>query len=322
MTKNSPKPKVPNTLRKVARSLFAEESGQERFIGSLTDPVSRPTAVAWTGQRPATHPFTPHPPTAWLPDWVDLVSFEQRPGRHSVHESGDIYCLDPSSVFASRVLSVVNEPELIIDLCASPGGKAILAWRQCGRPNLLCNEVIGKRTGTLISNLRRCHIHPARVCSVDPAPLAEQMEAVADVVIVDAPCSGQSLIARGKKSPGCFHPATINMNANRQRRILSNAVRLVAPGGWLAYMTCTYALKENERNLEWLLKNNPQLEAIEVPLLSDFQSSYSDEPCYRLWPFDSVGAGAFATILRSTDEPTESHRWQLPGIIWNSERQE
>jgi 16S rRNA C967 or C1407 C5-methylase (RsmB/RsmF family) len=322
VTKNPPKPKVSNTLRKVARNLFADETEQERFIGSLTDPVTRPTAVVWTDQRPEKNPFTPDAPIVWLPEFVDLVSFEQRPGRHSVHESGDIYCLDPSSVFASRVLSVVDDAELILDLCASPGGKSILAWLQCGRPNLLCNEVIGKRTGTLIANLRRCRIHPTRVCSIDTAPLADQLGAVADVVIVDAPCSGQSLIARGKKSPGCFHPATMNMNANRQRRILSNAVRLVAPGGWLAYMTCTYALKENECNLEWLLKHNPQLEAVEVPLLADFQSSYSAEPCYRLWPFDSVGAGAFAAILRSTDEPGTTYRYQPPGIVWSSERQE
>jgi len=321
VTKNAPRPKVSNTLRKVARSLFDVESAQERFISSLTDPVSRPSAVVWTGQRPDTNPFTPEARTSWLPDYVDLVPFEQRPGRHPVHESGDIYCLDPSSVFASRVLSVVDEVEQVIDLCASPGGKAILAWRQCGRPSLLCNEVIGKRTGPLISNLRRCQIQPAKVCSIDTKPLAEQMGAVADLVVVDAPCSGQSLIARGKKSPGCFHPATINMNANRQRRILSNAVGLVAPGGWLAYMTCTYALKENERNLEWLLKRNPHLEAVEVPLLGEFRSVYSEEPCYRLWPFDSVGAGAFATILKSTEDPSESRRWQLPRIVWDSAQQ-
>lgn len=320
MTKH--KPKVSNTLRKLARSLFDGQSEQERFIGSLSDPVNRPVAVVWTNDRPKENPFAPEASTAWLPDYVDLVSFEQRPGRHSLHESGDIYCLDPSSVFASRVLSVVEEPDLVVDLCASPGGKAILAWRQCGRPSLLCNEVIGKRTGTLISNLRRCQIRPARVCSVDTLPLAEHMRGVGDLVIVDAPCSGQSLLARGKKSPGCFHPATINMNANRQRRILSNAVQLVAPGGWLAYMTCTYALKENERNLEWLLKRNPHLESIEVPLLAGFRSPYSDEPCYRLWPFDSVGAGAFTTILRSKEERITTRRWQLPRILWDSEQQE
>lgn len=310
--------KVSNTLRRLARSLFSGDSEQDRFIDSLINPVERPTAVVWTDSRPHTNPFQPTAPSAWQPDYVDFMLIDQRPGKHEAHDQGDIYCLDPSSVFASRVLTSVSGVERVIDLCASPGGKAILAWRHLHPQHLLCNEVIGKRTGALISNLRRCRIHPAQVCSMDSEALVEQMPASADLVVVDAPCSGQSLIARGKKSPGCFHPATINMNGNRQRRILSNAVKLVSPGGYLAYMTCTYAIKENERNLEWLIRKNPQLQPVEVPLLSDWRSEYSDVPCYRLWPYDSVGAGAFTALLRVGGDTADRPSWCLPRVVWDS----
>ena len=310
--------KVSNTLRRLARGLFVDDSEQNRFINSLVTPVERPTAVVWTKSRPHPNPFSPLPSVSWQPDHVDLVPFAQRPGQHDVHVSGDIYCLDPSSVFASQVLSAIPEASRVIDLCASPGGKAILAWRQLNPGRLLCNEVIGKRTGALISNLKRCAITPAQVCSADTEQLAEQMGPVADLVIVDAPCSGQSLIARGKKSPGCFHPATINMNGNRQRRILSNAVRLVAPGGYLAYMTCTYAVKENERNLAWLLKKNPQLTPVDVPLLAAWRSPYSNDPCYRLWPFDSVGAGGFTALLQVDVNAERKEHWQPGRVVWDS----
>ena len=312
-------PKVSNTLLRLARRLFSSDAQQERFIGSLLNPVERPTAIVWTETRPRTNPFLPKASVSWQPDFVDLVSFDQRPGRHNVHSNGDIYCLDPSSVFASQVLTAVPEAHSIIDLCASPGGKAILAWRCLKPQHLLCNEVIGKRIGALISNLKRCRITPVQVCSLDSAVLVDRMGAAADLVIVDAPCSGQSLIARGKKSPGCFHPATINMNSNRQRRILSNAVKLVAPGGYLAYMTCTYAIKENERNLDWLLRKNPQLRPVNVPLLTAWQSQYSDASCYRLWPFDSVGAGAFAALLQSDGNEEPRAHWRLPRVVWDSE---
>ena len=114
-----------------------------------------------------------------------------------------------------------------------------------------------KRTAALVSNLCRCCIRDAEVVSQDSALLADGIGATANLVIVDAPGSGQSLVHRGKKSPGCFHPVTIKMNSNRQRRILANAVRLITPRGFLAYLTCTYLLKENERNVECLLKNYP-----------------------------------------------------------------
>lgn len=314
--------RVPNTLRRLARRLFADDSECETFIQSLQTPAERPTAVVWTGDRPNDSPFDALPPAEWQPQHVDLVPFEQRPGRHAIHTSGDIYCLDPSSVFASQVLTGIPRAERIVDLCASPGGKAILAWRLLRPQRLLCNEVIGKRTGALISNLKRCRIAPAEVCSADSELLAEQMQGTADLVIVDAPCSGQSLIARGKPSPGCFHPATINMNSNRQRRILSNAVRLLTPGGYLAYMTCTYAIKENERNLTWLLKKNPELSPVEVPLLARWQSDYSEVPCYRLWPFDSEGAGGFTALLQRDEEAEHNKDWRPPRIVWNSESQD
>ena len=311
--------KVSNTLLRLARSLFSSESQQDRFISSLLHPSERPTAIVWTGARPKTNPFLPQTAESWQPNYVDFVSFDQRPGKHNVHSNGDIYCLDPSSVFAAQVLTEVPKTESVIDLCASPGGKAILAWRYLKPQHLLCNEVIGKRTGALISNLKRCRITPVQVCSLDSEILADQMGSAAGLVIVDAPCSGQSLIARGKKSPGCFHPATINMNCNRQRRILSNAVKLIAPGGYLAYMTCTYAIKENERNLDWLLKKNRQLQPVEVPRLTPWQSQYSDVPCYRLWPFDSVGAGAFAALLQTDGNDDAGRHWCLPGLVWDSE---
>jgi len=317
--------RISNTLRRLSRRLFDAEAEQAQFIESLIDPPERPTAVIWVHGRPAVNPFPPLPRVSWQPEHVDLVSIAYRPGQHAVHEAGDVYCLDPSSVFTSQVLSEITEARVIVDLCASPGGKSILAWRRFHPESLICNEVVSKRRRALISNLRRCRIHPAVVVQRDSQDLAEEFSPPADLVIVDAPCSGQSLIARGKPSPGCFHPATINMNANRQRRILSSAVRLVRPGGYLAYITCTFSIKENERNVDWLLKKQPQLRAVSVSTLQDYQSEYTETPCYRLWPSDPVGAGGFAVLLRSMEESSQCvssnpHRTTLP-VVWESTRQ-
>jgi 16S rRNA C967 or C1407 C5-methylase (RsmB/RsmF family) len=115
------------------------------------------------------------------------------------------------------------------------------------------------------------------------------------------------------------------MNSNRQRRILANAVRLLKPGGYLAYMTCTYAIKENERVVEWLLKKNDHLAAVEVDAVADFRSSYSEVPCYRMWPFQNVGAGGFAALFRSEAEATDdgASRFSVRSlpVVWSFDEQ-
>lgn len=286
-------------LLRLARRLFAgDEAGRSAFLAALQEPRPYQTAVLWLQERPESLPFATVAGPEWLPEFVDLAAPGERPGQHPLHEAGTYYCLDVSSVFAASVLRAVPpEPEVILDVCAAPGGKSVFAWR-CLRPRLLiANEIIGKRTAPLIANLNRCDVRPAMVTNADTAVLSRVCPASADGVIVDAPCSGQSLIAKGIENPGCFHPATINLNANRQRRILVNAATLVSPGGWLAYLTCTYAEKENEGNVRWLLRQCPELSAVPVPLLESHRSTLTDVPCYRLWPQDGAGAGAFAVLL-------------------------
>lgn len=315
-------PGVPNTLTRLAKSLFPEQPQQDQFVQSLTKSVGYPVAVVWIRDRPTEPVFDSLPRPDWMPDYVDLVPFEQRPGKHELHEQGAFYCVDPSSVFMAIGMSSVNRADTVLDVCASPGGKSVMAWRAMKPAELWCNEVIGKRIPALISNLKRCHVSPVFVVNAAAETLAETAPQTADVVLVDAPCSGQSLIARGKKSPGCFHPATINMNANRQRRILANSTAIVKPGGYLIYMTCTYSLKENERNVEWLLKKYPEFEARTVDAATGYRSVHTDVPCYRQWPMHGEGAGGFMAVLKNgaaldTNRDSEGDLRGLR-IRWNS----
>lgn len=160
---------------------------------------------------------------------------------------------------------------------------------------LVCNETIGKRIGMLKSNLERCNIE-AIVKNLDPGNLANDYEDQADVVIVDAPCSGQSVLVKGLQNPGCFNPRVVESNAMRQRRILSVSAGMVKMGGWLMYSTCTYSLEENEKLIEWFLHKNRCFCEVEDKKYSFMKSRFGNG--YREWPHSGFGVGGFTCLLR------------------------
>ncbi len=284
---------------KLARSLFDSGAEQDLWLAALTQPQAVPSAIAWCQPRPEPLPFAVEPPLDWQPAFVDRLPVDTRPGQHPLHTQGAYYCLDFSSVFAAYPVLTIPQPvRTVIDVCAAPGGKSILAAVGLQPQVLISNETIGKRLGMLISNLQRCQIRSAIVCHRDSQVLAQYLPATADVVIVDAPCTGQSLLAKGEAAPGCFHPVTINKNANRQKRILANAAQLVKPDGYLAYMTCAYSPAENEQVTDWLLERFPQFQPCEIPPLAAFQSQLTAMPCYRLFPQAGLGAGGFTALFQ------------------------
>ncbi|HEX4923093.1 MAG TPA: hypothetical protein VFV50_03370, partial [Bdellovibrionales bacterium] len=89
-------------------------------------------------------------------------------------------------------------------------------------------------------------------------------------------------------------------------RILAQASECVKPGGYIAYMTCTFAPEENEKNIEWFLRKFPEFEAVKAPHLESYQSHLADFPCYRIWPHRVPSAGAFTALLKSKKEAAAS----------------
>jgi len=290
-------------LQRIASSLFMDLEQQELFVKNLSRIGRGEAALLWLKDG-VENPFKFKPPFSWQPEIVTRVDKNEHPGKHPLHADGAFYCLDMASVFmAMPFLGLERNLNCVVDVCASPGGKSLLAWKFLQPKLLIANENIGKRTAALISNIKRCRMQSCIVSNNDPKVLSEALKACVDLVIVDAPCSGQSLMAKGEKAASCFHPVTINKCAMRQRRIIANSAQMVAPGGFLAYMTCTFSREENEDILEWFLKRHSDFQACEVSSLADFQSNLADFPCYRLWPQKLEGAGGFTSLLQRSVDP-------------------
>lgn len=304
----------PRLLRKQAEALFSDTVERDRFVKALMDAAAREQAIVVLRETPALREIPSIPPVSWQPSFVRRVPESFRPGKHWLHDEGAYYILDFSSVFAASPLLVIPRERgtefRVLDLCAAPGGKSIFANKALTPTLLVANETIRKRTGVLIENLRRCRVQTSHVWSADPAVWGDRYPEEFDLVIVDAPCTGQSLLAKGMDAVGCFSPQMIDMNVGRQRRIIGNAARCVRPGGWMLYCTCTFSRKENEKVIEWLIGQAPEFEAVEVPFLKEFRTQHSKLPAYRLFPHQGLGAGAFTCLLRHTGQPPE-HRSAL-----------
>lgn len=293
------------------------EAERSAFLDALDAGKSARPAILWLNERPEPSPFSTESPAPWQPEFVDAVSPGERPGKNPLHDAGAYYCLDLSSVFETVPLGLLDSGVSALDVCASPGGKALLAWRTLAPAFLVANEVIGKRLGPLTGNLKRCGVSRGIATRLDPSVLAEQAPDAFGLVTVDAPCSGQSLLARGEENPGAFHPVNVGNCSGRQKRILASSAACVAPGGRLLYCTCTYGKEENEDVAGWLLKRFPEFSAVEVPGLSAHRSPHAEFPCYRLWPHEGFGAGGFTCLLkREGDAPPQA----LPDLpaVWRS----
>lgn len=287
-------------VKKVAER-FLEPGELEQFSRVVESGFDFGTCIIWLAEQQQI--FESLPALSWQCEWMERLKTTESPGKNPLHDEGAYYCVDASSAFAISILgSILKKPCRILDVCASPGGKAIMASRMFSGVPLVANEVMKNRLPQLCINLERCHIQPATVIWSSVEYLAEHAASTADLVLLDVPCSGQSLLSRGQKNPGAFNPRVIAMNERRQRFILRNAATTVVPGGYLCYMTCTYSYEENEKVINWFMEEFKDFIAVPSEAHSDYRSEIVDFPCYRMWPQQGIGAGSFMCLLKREGE--------------------
>ena len=225
-----------------------------------------------------------------------------RPASFLNYATADYYIQDAASLLPLALLDPLPTDK-ICDLCASPGGKASAIAERLGPHGfLLANESIRSRVDVLRYSLAKTGNPSFAVSSYDPDDLARQMPQAFDAVLVDAPCSGQTLVGRNKRDDNAFSENQIEHCALRQQRILQSAIRMLKPGGRLVYSTCTFAMKENESQIQWLLEQFPDAWEPIMPEPLEPWLSPSQAGCYRLWPHRDRCAGGFAAGLRLVKE--------------------
>ncbi len=192
---------------------------------------------------------------------------------------------------------------IVLDLCGAPGGKSTHLLSLLDKSDLLVtNEVIRSRVSVLNENIRKWGNQNVVVCSNDPADFSN-LEGLFDLIVVDAPCSGEGLFRRDASAIQQWSVDNTNLCATRQRRILADIWPALKTGGYLIYSTCTFNPEENEENLKWLAQNN-EIESIRIPLQENWGAEEIENSGlfgYRFLPHKVPGEGFFLTLIRKKD---------------------
>ncbi len=237
-------------------------------------------------------------PVPWAENGFYL-SPDSRLGQSAAHEAGAFYMQEPSAMAPAEALDVQPD-DLVLDLCAAPGGKTTQLARKLTRGTLVANEIHPGRARILAGNVERLGLKNVIVTSAPPEKLSRQWPLLFDRVLTDAPCSGEGMFRKNPAAMEEWQPSSPSGCARRQRDILACAVSLLRPGGTLVYSTCTFNRLENEDQAEWLIQEYPELEMSPFALPGLPPAA---DGLLRLWPHEVRGEGHFAARFRKKDGP-------------------
>lgn len=158
-----------------------------------------------------------------------------------VHTRDDGYVQDPSSQLVAAAVPTADG-DLVLDLCAAPGGKATALASRGAR--VIAGDQRLARTGLVVANRDRLDLDDLHVFQGDATtpPFAAE---TFDAVLVDAPCSGLGALRRRPDARWRIKPADVDELHRLQVEILGAAAPLVKPGGALVYSVCTLTRAES-----------------------------------------------------------------------------
>ena len=169
-------------------------------------------------------------------------------------DKGAFTVQDVSSALAVEAAGI-GPGDFVMDICAAPGGKCILAAEKAGK--VLARDVSENKISLIRENLRRMRRNNVVTQIFDAGITDEGYLEKADVVLMDVPCSGLGVL--GKKRDIKYHVTkeSISEITKLQKKIVEKSWQYVKPGGILLYSTCTIHRAENEDMVQWILDNFP-----------------------------------------------------------------
>ncbi|MBQ5823686.1 MAG: RNA methyltransferase [Clostridia bacterium] len=231
-------------------------------------------------------------------------------GNHPYHHAGIIYVQEPGAMAPAECIEI-NPEWTVLDMCAAPGGKTSRLRNKLNKESVLVsNEIIPSRCRILTGNIERMGFENTVITCMDTAKLAATFPSAFDLIMVDAPCSGEGMFRKDDTAIEEWSIENVHKCAERQAEILDNAISLLKSDGYIIYATCTFSLEENEMTVDAFLQRHNDFEL--VPVTDKIKSVTSDgiafdgckcdviTHCRRFYPHKSPGEGQFMAVLHRT----------------------
>ncbi|MBI3135073.1 MAG: rRNA cytosine-C5-methyltransferase [Bacteroidetes bacterium] len=220
--------------------------------------------------------------------------------------AGTYYVQEAGSMLIEQALKQhadLTQPLKVLDLCASPGGKTTHLLSLISEESLLVsNEVIGSRIPALEQNVIKWGTANCIITQNDPEAF-EDFSQKFDVIVIDAPCSGEGMFRKHDHAVNEWSPDNVNLCSVRQQRILENVWPALKENGLLLYSTCTFNLQENEQNIRQFL-NEHAGDSLRLELTPDWkikELNYEGVFGYRMMPHLTKSEGFFLSVIRKTE---------------------
>lgn len=235
-------------------------------------------------------------------------------GKSPEHHAGMFYVQDPGAMATVKALDI-QRGWRVLDACSAPGGKASQLATAIGDEGvLLANEYVPKRAKIIVSNFERLGIKNAVVTSLDTAKIGDMFHSYFDLVLCDAPCSGEGMFRKYDEAVEEWSEENVRLCAERQTEILNNLAGSVREGGYLLYSTCTYSPEENEGVVADFLKDHPNFSL--YPVKDELVFATADgimgmKEARRFYPHKTPGEGQFIALMKKGENTDE-----MPTILY------
>lgn len=221
------------------------------------------------------------------------------PERLPLFEDGGFYIQDESSMQAVFAAGLTGN-ERVLDLCAAPGGKTVMAadLLATGEGTVEARDLTEAKMRLLEENIKRCRLSNVSLRLWDATSFRREDEEAFDTVLCDVPCSGLGIIGRKPDIKLFMTTERMAELCELQKKILANAVRYVKKGGVLVFSTCTINKDENMGGVSFLKACGMIPESLERFLSQKLWNETTKEGYLQLLPGVHHTDGFFVARFR------------------------
>lgn len=260
----------------------------------------------------------------WIENGFYYEGDKVQAAKHPYYFAGLYYLQEPSAMTPASRLPV-SAGDKVLDVCAAPGGKATELGAKLAREGVLAaNDISNSRAKGLLKNIEVFGIGNVLVLSEEPGKLEDYFTGYFDKILIDAPCSGEGMFRKDKKVVKAWEEHGPEFFAKLQKSIITQAARMLKPGGLMLYSTCTFDVRENEETIEYLLDTYPEFRILPMEGYEGFcegrwdlsKSKNEDlKKTIRIFPHKMQGEGHYLALLQKGDpleETIESKTYSNP----------